>query len=75
MATRGGERKRSGDFSATGEFKWYALAEEPGAIQKENGYEVLDLRKKVRVVPPPSPLSAVSLNLCPCCPLGVQANS
>jgi hypothetical protein len=46
MAARGDDRKRSGDFSATGEFKWYALAEEPGAIQKENGYEVLDLRKK-----------------------------
>ena len=47
MAARGDDRKRSGDFSATGEFKWYALAEEPGPIQTKFDYEVLDLRKKV----------------------------
>jgi len=38
---------RTGDFSATGEYKWYAFAEEPGPIQRKRGYEVLDTRKKV----------------------------
>jgi|AntAceMinimDraft_1070359.scaffolds.fasta_scaffold34957_3 acyl-CoA-binding protein len=39
---------RTGDFSATGEYKWYAFAEQPGPIQEQSKYEVLDLRRKVR---------------------------
>jgi len=46
-APKGGQT-RIGDFSATGEYKWYAFAEQPGPVQEEFKYEVLDLRKKVR---------------------------
>jgi hypothetical protein len=45
MGAPDGSRKRTGHFSASGEYLWYGLS--AGLDEHQGLYEVLDLRRKV----------------------------